>query len=139
MVEDENTVAVFNACYALGYRDDGSTFQPLAQTLMQLCLSTEVEGAGRVVENKYLGLFEHRARDRKALFLTARERSAFFRDDTIVAVGQGGNGLICLRYLGGDLYFFKRSALFAPADIVSRAAREKLAFLQHNADLTAQV
>jgi len=97
-----------------------------------------IETARRFIEDENGRIAQDRARDGDALFLSTGESAASFRHQSVIAIGQALDELICIgRYRGSD-DFLLACASAAEGDIFTNGSAEEQRILEHEADLLAQ-
>ena len=89
------------------------------------CSFDRVDRRRRVVEDQDARVGEHRARDRDALPLPARERVAVLADDRVVAVGQLAHELVGARELRGAHDRFHRRFRIGERDVVAHQSENR--------------
>ena len=102
-VEYDDLICVLHRGDALCDDDLGRARKLLTEGSSDLRLGRGIDGTGAVVENDDFRLFQKGTRDAETLLLTARNVSTALLYYRIVAVGEGGYELMCLRELAGLL------------------------------------
>ena len=101
VVEQHDAVGERDRRGPVGDDDRRPALHHLGERGPDLVLLGRVDRRGRVVEDQHARVGEHRARDRDALPLPARQRVAVLADDRVVALGQLADELVGARELRG--------------------------------------
>src|SRR5699024_7044677 len=136
--QHEHMVGVLHAGDALGDDEDGSAGDLFGKALADLGVGGGIDGAGRVVEDQDLGLFEQRARNAQTLLLAAGNVGAALLDVGLVLVGEALDKFIGAGLAAGVLQLFVGGVLIAPAQVFGNGAAEQLVLLQHHGHAVAQ-
>ena len=137
-IHDDDLVRVHQRGDALG-DDDLRHFRPLrGQRLTDHGVGLGIDGAGGIVEDQHLRLFEQRAGDAEALALAAGDVRAALLDVGIVLVGELLDEVVRLRQFAGVDHLFIGGVRVAPAQVVLDGAGEEDVLLQHHGHGIAQ-
>ncbi len=109
------------------------------QRLVDRGLGGCVDRGRGVVEDEDARVGEHRAGERDALALAARQRHPPLADEGVVAVGQRRDERVHLRRHGGRLDLGVRRVRPAVGDVGADGVGEQERLLEHHAQLPAQV
>jgi hypothetical protein len=132
LVEDDYYICILNRCDTLCYDDLCRFGDEFLEALADERIGTGVDRAGRVVKNKYFGLFEKCTGNAKTLLLTARYVGTALLDEGIVALGEGGYEIVCLSETSSLDHFLVGSLFITPSEIVLYGTREENVLLQYN-------
>src|SRR5438105_9087995 len=134
LVEDADEVGVAHGRDAV--RDDkaGALAHHAAQLGEDFLLGVGVNGRERVVEDEYARLAQHRARDRRALLLPARERDAALAHQRVEAFGEAAHVVAQARDLRRPLDLGAPRALDAEGDVLRQRLAEEERLLRNVAD-----
>ena len=118
VLQNDDLVRVEHRGNPLGDNDFGGAGQTLGQALPDFRLGGSVHGAGGIVQNQDLGLFQNRPGDAQALLLSARHVDAALAQLRIVTVFQAVDELIHAGDAAGILYLPVGCILLAPPKVI---------------------
>ena len=119
----------------VGDEHGGAVDHDLAQRGVDLLLGARVDRRRGVVEHQDPRVGDHRARDRDALALTAREREPALADDGVVPVGQLGDELVRTGDARGPFDLVVGGVGTPVRDVGAHGVGEEERVLEHDADL----
>ena len=96
VVQHEDAVCVLHGADALGDDEFRGVGDLLCESPADQGIRPGIYGAGGIVQDQYLGLFQQRARDAQALFLPAGHVGAALLDVSVIAVRQRADELVRL-------------------------------------------
>ena len=88
-LEDDDAVGALHGRQAVGDDERRAVAHRRLERRLHHALALGVERAGRLVEQQQRRVLQHRARDRDALALAARQAHAALAEEGLVALGQG--------------------------------------------------
>ncbi len=100
LVQQENDVGVAHGRDPVRHDDRRPLAHHAAQSRQNLLFRVGIHRRQRVVENQYRGIDDDRARERRPLFLAARQRDAALAHHRVVALGKVGDVLVETRDRG---------------------------------------
>ncbi len=123
----------------MGHQQRGALRGQRPQRLVDGRLGGGVDRRGGVVEHQHPRVGEHRARQRDALALAARERQPPLPDQRVVAVGQDVDERVHLRGPGRGPALLVARVRAAVGDVGPDGVGEQERLLEHHPQLAAQV
>ncbi len=138
VVQDNDTVCILHGGNALRDNQLCGIRYFLRKCPADFCIRGGVHGAGTVVKNQDLRLFEQRAGDAQALFLPAGNiRPALF-NVRVVSVRKAVDKFVCAGQTAGAAAFVVGGVRIAPAQIFIDSAGKEHIVLQHDGYPAAQ-
>lgn len=137
-VHHDDLVCILYGRNALGDDDLRNVWDLLAEGLADHRVRLGVDGAGRVVEDEHLRIFQKGARDAQALFLPARNVGAALLDVGVVLIGERLDEVVRAGEAADAAHFVVGRVLLAPAQVVLDGAGEQNVLLQDHGDLVAE-
>ncbi len=101
LVKHEDEIAVLHGADSLRHGNDGGVSKIFFQSAAQVGVGLIVKRGGAIVQHEDLRLCGDRARDEKALLLTARNIRRLLGEQMLVAIGERCDEIVRLRDLGG--------------------------------------
>src|SRR5699024_2677801 len=135
---NDDAVGVLHAGYTLGNDDLGGFGDIITEALADQRVGLGIDGAGGVVQNQDLGLFQQGAGDAQALFLAAGNIGAALLDPGVVLIRELLDKFVGLGQLAGFQDLVIGGVRVAPAQVVLDGAGKQHVLLQHNGHLVAQ-
>ena len=121
------------------YGEDGAVLHQVRQGVLHEAFGHGVEGARRLVEDKYRRVAENGSRDRDALPFAAGEHKSLFAHDAAVAFRLGHYEVVRVRHLGGGDNLVVRGVGGSVPDVLLDRVVEEQGLLHDGAHEAAEV
>ena len=137
-VQNEDAVGVLHAGNALRHDQLCGSGNFLCKSCPNLRIGGRIHGAGGIVQNQNLWLFQKCAGNAQALFLAAGNIAAALLNPGMVPVGEALDKFIRAGLTTGLGAFVLGGVFLAPAKVLQNRTGEQDVFLQHHGHLIAQ-
>ena len=138
VVHHKDQIGILHRGHTLCDNDLGGVWYVGTEARTDECVGLGVHGAGGVVENEDLWLFEKGSGNAKSLLLTARHVGAALFDLGIIAVGEGTDEIIRLCQTASLDQLLVGGVFVTPTKIFLDGAREEKILLKHHGDRVAK-
>ena len=135
--ENQNLVAFFEGAQAMRDHERGSTAHERFERLDDALLGTDIDGAGRLVQNQYRRVFQKGTRNRQALAFATGEGARSFADWSVIPVRQADDEFMGSGHLGCSYHLGASCLRPREGDIGGDRGGEQHGLLQHDGILLA--
>ena len=99
LVNNDNFIGILNGTQSVSDNHRGTPLQQLIQRILNELLALGIKSRGRLVKDKYIGVFQHRTGNAQTLTLTAREFRSTISDICVVALRTLHNKVVRICHL----------------------------------------
>ena len=138
-VYHDDAVGVAHGAQAVGNDEHGAFLANVLHVLLNDGFALVVKGAGGFVKYQNAWVSEQGTRDGDALTLATTQGAALLAHMGVVALGQFADKFMRTGQLRHTHHRFNRRGRVGDGDVLAHATVEQQVFLQHHADLPAQL